>query len=201
MYHQLALSSNGRWQVSATSFQRQLEDLANKGINVVTLDTYNPKNDNQVVITFDDADESLYKIGFPILKSFNFKFEIFCIGNFIGGYNFYDDSEPLVKLADLKQLQEMDEWGAGIQWHTLTHPRLPDLDKREIEKQLTVPSKIARQFSKDSFKWLCYPYGLRNKKVMSIAKLMFNGAVSVYDCLDNDRYDLKRIEINDDWQM
>ena len=151
MYHQLNERSTGRWQVSEASFHDQISAIKQNNMNVVRLDDYNPGNKNDVVITFDDAYESVYKIAFPILKQFNFKFEVFCVGNYIGGYNWFDINEPLVRLADLDQLLEMAAWGAGIQWHTFNHRRLPDLNMSELEYELTVPSKISRMFPDGHF--------------------------------------------------
>lgn len=201
MYHQLSEKSTGRWQVSQASFQAQISAIKQNHMNVVRLSDYNPGNKNDVVITFDDAYESVYEIAFPILKQFDFKFELFCVGNYIGGYNWFDHNEPLVRLADLDQLIEMAAWGAGVQWHTFNHPRLPDLNMSELEYELTVPPKISRIFPDGNFNWFCYPYGLRTSREISIARSKFKGAVAVYDCSPKDLHDLSRKEVNDDWRF
>jgi len=42
---------------------------------------------------------------------------------------------------------------------------------------------------------------LRTSREISIARSKFKGAVAVYNCSPNNRHDLPRYEINDDWRF
>jgi len=79
------------WTTSLGSFERQMEYMTRRGYHTVTLDELNewqlgrrtlpPK---PVVITFDDADRSVYDYAFPILKRYGMKATVFVVTAHVG---------------------------------------------------------------------------------------------------------------------
>jgi len=97
MYHKIYPESPTIWWVTPNAFWRQMEEL--RRYRVVPLDEYDPKDRNNVSITFDGVYENVYKFAFPILKKFGYPFELFIIGNFIGKDNVFDKDEPQAKFG------------------------------------------------------------------------------------------------------
>jgi len=67
------------------TFLKQMLSLRKR--KVVYLDSYNPANVNQVVITFDDGYKEVLKYAFPVLKFFNYPFEVFLVADFFAKAN------------------------------------------------------------------------------------------------------------------
>lgn len=110
---------------------------------------------------------------------------LFVMGDYIGKDNSFDKPMPLEKLCTLEQLQEMQNDGAILGWHTWSHPDLTTLTKEEIIEEITPPSFIGKTH-------FAYPYGRYNDLVKECVKgVGFKFAWSVTET-DNDLHTLRR---------
>ncbi|UCH09869.1 MAG: glycosyltransferase [Fidelibacterota bacterium] len=192
LYHKVFLESPTEWWVNANQFWRQMNELRDR--TVVYLDDYDPNDEKQVVITFDGVYENVYRYALPILKSFNYPFELFVVGDTIGKENIFDQKvEPPARFADSEQLGELVRNGGRLQWHSLSHIDLTkESDPSTLEKELQVPEEIRRLDGK-GFNWFGYPYGNHDEDLISITKEQFAGALSCVNGNDYDRYQYNRI--------
>ena len=149
------------------------------------------------VLTFDDAYENIYRHAYPLLKKERLPFEIFVIGGLIGDWNHFDDEEPLTRFASLDQLREMADGQGRIQWHSRTHRSLPELTDSEIEDELTIPPDLQEHFPEPHFRWLAYPYGLHDDRMVRLARRNFAGAVCVRTGDADDRWQLDRVIVDE----
>jgi GT2 family glycosyltransferase/peptidoglycan/xylan/chitin deacetylase (PgdA/CDA1 family) len=196
MYHKVDMHVKSMWWVSADRFRIQMHAL--KRFNVVPLADYDPHNGSHVVITFDGVYEDIYKFAFPILKEFGYCFELFVVGNHIGGDNAFDFVEPLARFCTVAQLQAMQNHGARIQWHTANHKKMAGLALDELEAEILVPDHLKAQLSgKDNFKWFAYPHGDHDDAAIALVKRNFEGAISVNDGSPHDRYQYNRATITE----
>lgn len=193
MYHKVDLITPTIWWVSPGDLERQLASLGDR--KFVYLEDYRP-DQNHVVLTFDDAYESVYRHAFPILRKHGIPFEVFIIGDAIGDWNDFDRGEPKTRHMDIDQLLEIARGGARIQWHTRSHPDLPSIADAEVEFELDVPEELRRLFPAPHFSWLSYPGGSHDDRSVAVARRKFSGAVSVIAGKSDDRWQLNRITVD-----
>ncbi|QGW64056.1 glycosyltransferase [Lysobacter soli] len=197
LYHKVDLHTPTHWWISADDFDRQMSDL--QGYRVVTLDEYDPRDPEQVVITFDGVYENVFRYAFPILKKWGYPFELFVVGDHIGGDNAFDTVEPLTTFATLGQLEEMVAAGGRVQWHTRSHRRMVDLGDAELALELEAPEAVAARFPAPNLGWFAYPHGdHQDPRVIDAVGGRYRGALSCVDGNDHDRYQLNRVIVMGD---
>lgn len=190
MYHKIDKITPTKWWVTQNTLIRHIDALGGK--QFVYLDEYEPRRDDQVVITFDDAYENVYRYAFPILKAENIPFEVFAVGDSLGAWNDFDPQEPRTRLATLEQLREMAAGGGRIQWHTRSHKKLPQLTTDQLESELSVPEPLALLLPHPNLSWFAYPYGAYDQRAVALLKSKFSGAVAGSAGEPADRWRLRR---------
>lgn len=195
MYHKVDIEAPTMWWVTANNFYRQMLELVNK--EVVYLDDYDINNRNHVVITFDGIYDGVLKYAAPILKKFNYPFELFLTSEYIGLDNSFDVTEPFAKFVTADELKLLLEYGGRLQWHTKSHLNLKEItDSEIIRSELDIPKRV-KELDVKGFKWFAYPHGELNKCVLSQVKLLFSGALSCNQG-DNSIYQLNRITVTNE---
>lgn len=128
--------------------------------------------DNSVAITFDDGFEDNYTQAFSLLQKYNIPATIFLASGVIGGSNKWMAGKdyPERKMLNWEQIKEMRDYNISFGAHTVSHPKLPELDtlsasdeiiqsKNQIENQLGTPCLH-----------FAYPYGLFREETPDIVK-------------------------------
>lgn len=193
MYHKIYPNSPTMWWVTVNNFYRQMSEISSK--KVVYLDDYEIGNDEQIVITFDGIYKNVLEFALPILRHFNYPFELFITSDYIGLDNEFDAVEPNSSFANKDELLKLVKYGGRLQWHTQSHTNLKNI--REIDdiiKELTIPEHI-RMLDSYGFNWFAYPHGEYNDDVVREVKKRFKGAVSCVQGNDNDNFFLNRLTI------
>ena len=194
MYHKVDKEAKTRFWVSVQDFERQMQELSCK--KVVSLNEYDVNDPEQVVITFDGVYENVYKYAFPILKKYGYPYHLFITSDFIGKDNSFDSVEPLTKFATIKQLKEMADNGAMLEWHTKTHRQFTEqLSEEEILTELNIPNDI-KNLQSTGFKYFAFPYGLLSDDKLHLVKERFKGALSVWQGDNHNKYKLNRLEVH-----
>lgn len=114
------LDNSELWTTSAGAFERQMEYLAERGYHAITLDELNEWQiglrdlpPRPVVITFDDADRSVYDYAYPVLKRLGLRATVFVVTGRVG------TTWGEVSVLDWPHLREMQQSGVfDIQSHT-----------------------------------------------------------------------------------
>ncbi len=114
------LDDSELWTTSARDFEIQMEYLAQRGYNTVTLDELNEWQiglrelpQNPVVITFDDGDQSVYDYAYPVLKRLGMRATLFVVTGRVG------TRWGEVRCLDWEPLREMQQSGVfDIESHT-----------------------------------------------------------------------------------
>jgi hypothetical protein len=82
----------------------------------------NFKNEDEVVLTFDDGHKSLYEVAFPLLKKYKFKAVAFIIPGLIGGDNISGWQSENNYLCTWDEIKEMHDSGViDFQAHSMYH--------------------------------------------------------------------------------
>lgn len=199
LYHKIGLSSPSQWWVTVDAFYRQLCELG--GRRVVNLDEYDPADPEQVVITFDGVYQDVLRYAAPLLNRKRFPFELFISGDHVGADNEFDSGEPPARFANENDLQKLVQLGGRLQWHTRSHRKLLQIeDSCELAREFEVPEKL-KKLDPFGFRWLAYPYGAFSAQSRKMAETFFQGAVSVNQGSDSDRYCLNRIPVLPDGSL
>jgi len=193
LYHKVDLEPKTIWWISVDAFYRQLCDL--RAYDVVRLDEYDPTNPRHVVITFDGVYSNVTTHAVPLLERFGYPFELFVIGDHLGGDNTFDTAEPPAHFASLKELQTAAQRGGRIQWHSRSHRRLSGGTTDEVERELSVPVELRDSFGPEHFRWFAYPHGEHEQEVLRRVREKFHGALSCAAGNDSDRYCLNRVTV------
>jgi hypothetical protein len=130
--------------VSAWKFFWDMFMLRKK--DIVYLDEFDYRQNNQVVISFDDGYKNFLQYAFPILKFFRYKFELFIIGDYYISDTISERSKvrECMTKSDLEQILKTSK--GRLQYHSKTHYHLAhDIDCEQIlEDEIKLPS-ILRQ--------------------------------------------------------
>ncbi|MBV1914802.1 MAG: polysaccharide deacetylase family protein [Pseudomonadales bacterium] len=180
-YHHVSDKGPASTTISIQRFGEHMEYLANNGFQVKSLAEVVSALQNRallpdktVVITFDDAFQSIYQNAYPVLKQKSWPFTIFV--------NTTEKNKSSALYLNWDQLREMAENGAMIANHSLDHPHLLErltIDGVEesraqwlarVEQQITgMQAEIVRQTGRDD-RYFAYPYGEADLEVRKLVK-------------------------------
>jgi len=194
MYHKVDVEAPTMWWVDVESFYRQMCSL--QALQVVLLDDYDPRDERQVVITFDGVYRNVLTYAAPIMARFGYPFELFVSSDWIGLKNTFDRVEPSAEFADAEDLRQLVKMGGRLQWHTRSHPMMRqarnDADWSTVDPELCVPDEV-KALDRHGFGWFAYPYGQFSEDVCEEVRHRFRGAVSCDQGNDHDMHQLNRI--------
>ncbi len=156
------------WNYTSTEeFSAQLGWFHKKGWQFLSaealLDALNGNGalpEKSVLVTFDDAYESLLENALPILKRFSAPAVVFAPTQFIGETNLFDHGvEPLERIADWNTLTALEEAGVSVESHGYSHRAFSSLNSLEIQQELEFSKEaIRKNLGKDS-RMFAFPYG------------------------------------------
>jgi peptidoglycan/xylan/chitin deacetylase (PgdA/CDA1 family) len=140
---------------------------------VVTLGNYNPNNPRQVVLRFDDGYKGVVKYALPILKFFNYPFEVFIVEKY---YNIGNKgNKTFMNREDLGKILKNN---GHLQYHTKTHPDLTTIsDEKTLREEIICPNHI-KILDEAGFNFFAYPYWKYNTKILKIVRDNYQGGLS-----------------------
>ncbi len=159
-YHAVSDSAQTKLRVPAAVLRRQLSSLLDRGYEAVTFQQVvgGSARTRTVAVTFDDAEPSVLRLALPVLAELGLPGTVFVPVDRIGGTG--------LSWADLSTL-------AGAGWeigsHTLTHPRLPDLNEAALERELRGSREVIEDKLGLPCRSIAYPYGEVNARVRAAA--------------------------------
>lgn len=208
-YHHISDETPASTSTSPELFKQHMQYVEEQGFQVLTLDDVKTHirsgqefPNNSVLITFDDAYESIYQEAFPVLKEKNWPFTIFISTQAI--------NQKAKGMLSWQHLNEMAEFGASLANHTVSHPHLVrkaknTLPEFETEQQwlerITAEIEDAeiqiKKHTGQSHKFVAYPYGEFNAAIVNTLKQkgyfamgQHSGAASIKDRFALPRFPL-----------
>jgi peptidoglycan/xylan/chitin deacetylase (PgdA/CDA1 family) len=116
--------------------------------------------ERSVLVTFDDAYESLLENALPILKRFSAPAVVFAPTQFIGETNLFDHGvEPQERIADWKTLAALEEAGISVESHGYSHRAFSSLNSLEIRQELEFSKEAIRKNLGKNSRLFAFPYG------------------------------------------
>jgi len=178
-YHKVC--NRFEWSINAVSirsFKNQIKYLFENRYHPISLEQYLfgdfgcESKQRSVIITFDDADASIYHHAFPILTDYGFTATVFVISDYVGKLNSWDANLGGIYSRHLswEQIIELSGVGWEIGSHTATHRDLLGLSPDELTIELqssraAIESKIARQIH-----FISYPFNRFDQRIISLAQ-------------------------------
>lgn len=196
VYHKISFKKNENITIDIFSFIKQLLQLKIKGYKVVHLDEYNFQDAAQIVIRFDDGYKSVLKYALPVLKFFNFPFEVFIVENF-----FISAQKGNNKFLNKNDLEKIVKSKGRLQYHTKSHPDLSTIkDESKLQKEIICPDYI-KALDINGFKYFAYPFWKYSPESIEIIKQHYQGACSGNGFAKDDAYLMDGIKVNKDTKI
>ncbi len=149
--------------VSPRVLNRQLAELRTDGFSFVDLPaSFAPDNaQKNTVLTFDDGYSNVLVNAAPILKRHQAPAMLYIVAEMIGKTNVWDTvhGEVVGSLMDKEQIREWLDHGFRIGSHTMTHPHLPAIPRRQAMQEIDGSRKMLEDAFQVPVLSFCYPYG------------------------------------------
>ncbi len=205
--------------VDAQNFKRQMNFLASRGFNTISLDILVsafkgicPLPEKPIILTFDDGYKDNYLYAFPILKEYNFTATIFLVSKYIGDTNQWDrisqeetvhsphsivhSIEEPINLLSIDEIREMVEYGITFGAHTVTHPHLQQLSEKKAFHEINQSKIKIEKIIGHEITSFCYPYGEVNPTIKQmVIEAGFDCACACDTEQINDLYELSRRQV------
>ena len=203
--------------MTPAAFERQLDAIARRGIQVVSLREVASRSDESdaVALTFDDGFANFLEVAAPALLERGFTATVFVVTSHVGGRNDWPSSPgdapvPILPLMSWNDLHSLTDKGFEIGAHSVTHRRLDRLPPADTVGELIgCRETIARNLgvTPQSF---AYPYGACDGRSRAEAARTFAlccttrfAALSAHDPPDAlprlDSYYLRDVRLIDMW--
>jgi peptidoglycan/xylan/chitin deacetylase (PgdA/CDA1 family) len=154
-----------------------------------------------VGLTFDDGYEDFLHTALPVLEEIGFSATVFVVGSMPGGTNNWDHAfspKPTLKLLGVADIREIQERGMEVGSHTMSHPALPGLEVKTLEREVSESRRVLGEILGEEVDGFCYPYG----KLDGAAMQAVREARYAYACTVNTRvgwtvHDLPRTPVSE----
>ena len=173
LFHSITPKPGEMSHYSHSDFKYLCTLLKENGYSTNTLKNMANANDTpeskQILITFDDGLESVFKYALPSLEEQRFKTTIFCMGGFYGSKSTWDIFSHNTHLTR-EQIISLHTLGHEIGSHTCTHAYLPFLNKDRQLKELTDSKARLEDIIGAPVTSLSFPYGGYNDQIWQLAR-------------------------------
>ena len=165
MYHGVGGVSEDPFDlfVSSERFAQQMQALRLLGLRGVSLGQLGDAvtrcdADGLVGLTFDDGYRDVLSSAAPILERYGFTATMFAVSSLVGGENVWDPP-PRRQLMSESDLRDLIARGWEIGSHSLTHPRLTELDAEGLRHEVSASRTRLSDVLGVEPRCFCYPYG------------------------------------------
>jgi peptidoglycan/xylan/chitin deacetylase (PgdA/CDA1 family) len=164
--------------VSIRSFESQMKYLSENHYYAISLEQYCDgdfqvkSKYHPVIITFDDADESVYHHAFTILRHYGFTATLFVISGYVGKINSWDANLGGISLKHLswEEIRQLTNEGWEIGSHTATHRDLLGLSIDEVTKELQSSKEIIENNVERPIRFVSYPFNRFDSRITLVAQ-------------------------------
>ncbi len=125
-------------------------------------------------ITFDDAFSSAMDLAVPILREHELPAGFYVPTGNLGNAPSWEVSNEAAgnneRIITAEQVRELNGYGFEIGSHTVSHPKLPNLDDRQLTSELTDSKSELEDIVGHEILTISYPNGKHDNRVCEFAK-------------------------------
>lgn len=211
MYHMISppkTAAEIKYACPPKQFGKQMQMLLSEGfkpISIKTVENYYthriPIPDKSFLITLDDGFEDNYSNAFPILQFYKIPAVIYLTTGLLGKTNQWMSAPAFSerKMLSWRQIHEMANHNIQFGSHTVSHPKLTELDDDSVNKELVQSKQIIEDQLGSECMHFAYPYGQFTEKTRELVRQAgFKTACSTRSGFNNaerDPFILHRIEV------
>ena len=202
-YHRLGkTTSPDGWTVAKSDFTDQMRFLLRRfrpvslGDLVEAMIARRPIPPRAVAVTFDDGYADTCTLALPILKRMKIPATVFITTAYMDG----SAAPSRAPMLSWRRVREMQKAGIEIGSHTLTHPHLPRLSRKEAGRQILVSRRRIEEMLQVPVRLFAYPYGeagtAKGPLRTSVRSAGYLAACTTrpgHNHADTDRYALSRV--------
>jgi peptidoglycan/xylan/chitin deacetylase (PgdA/CDA1 family) len=178
MYHSIAEpgvqgDAHPRTAVSFRDFAQHVRCLHENGYRTVSLEDIWPHSkavlcEKAIVITFDDGYLDFKTQAFPVLQEYGFTATVYLPTASIGRQRRTFQGKPCLTWAEVAELHR-----AGIRFgsHTVTHPKLTELDWPSVEREISDSKHTLEDRLGEAVTSFCYPFAFPSHKLQFCNRL------------------------------
>lgn len=176
MYHQVGdfrrPASHKACFCDTRRFRAQMRFLARMGYRVIGLDqalsglfqgAALPRR--PVVLTFDDGTRDFHEHALPILREHAYPATVFPVSGLLGRSADFVTYRPVPRLMSAETLRAVHDAGVQVGSHTVTHPRLTQLEPEAVGRELADSKAFLEDLLGAPVDHFCYPKGDYNERV------------------------------------
>lgn len=209
MYHSVSAESSARFRpyaVTPADFESHMATLAENGYTALTVGAYTDLArapdavwpERPVVLTFDDAFLDFQVCAFPVLAAHGFSATLYVPTSYVGGTSRWlaREGEADRAMMSWHGLREVADSGTEIGSHSLSHPQLDLLPRREAVAEVRDSRQLLEQRLQLPVTTFAYPFGYSSRMVRSLVREAgYESACAVRDLAatsESDRFTLSR---------
>jgi peptidoglycan/xylan/chitin deacetylase (PgdA/CDA1 family) len=154
--------------VEPVNFERQMDQLAQRGFRALRLDEYAAALEGKVslrgrfLLTFDDGYSHLDEVVTPVLRRHGYSAVVFVPVSHVGGANVWDASHPRLfgtEIMSENRLRSLDPNHWEVESHGLQHVDLRKQDRATRRRELRESREHLSALLGRPVTALAYPYG------------------------------------------
>lgn len=173
----VVLTYHGVNLVDVPGFERQMKHLARRAEPIFPDVSPHTSARRAVAVTFDDGFQSVFDHALPILTKYRIPATVFvptgCLGTEPEWIRANTDRRGAAgRVVSARTLQLLDNSRVRLGSHTVTHPRLSDLDRADVESELSRSRETLEALTNAPVKMLSLPYGSCTAGVVAAASRM-----------------------------
>ena len=172
MYHDIKTKERDKFDVLLKDFCEQLDWLKENNYETLSMEDFisyvkDQKDfpEKSVLITFDDGYNGTFNYAVSELKKREMKATFFIITSMLGVF-----STRYAHMTE-KQIKKLADDGLfSIASHSLTHPKLLELDDETLKEEIENSKEILEDLTGKKVLAFAYPYGEYNEKIIEKLK-------------------------------
>ncbi|MBI3736254.1 polysaccharide deacetylase family protein [Candidatus Sumerlaeota bacterium] len=194
--------------ISLERFRNQLRAWRQHGYNFLSIAEFASQMNSgelgggskEILLTFDDALESVYTRAFPLLQEMRIPAVVFLVADYMGKNNGWPSQPahaPRWPIMSWQCAEEMGRYGIGFGSHTCAHPDLRSLSPPELARELEQSKMRIEDRLGVAVGSVAYPYGACNSAVCAAAERSYGFAFGtrLASCAEgNPRMNLPRLD-------
>jgi peptidoglycan/xylan/chitin deacetylase (PgdA/CDA1 family) len=181
-YHAVSNRWDAPLAVTVAAFAEQIAALAARGYRGATFTEIARRGGDArtVAVTFDDGYKSVKDLALPILEEHGFPATVFVPTELVRGggpllwpgidHWAEDENRDELEAMTATELRELTANGWEIGSHTLTHPKLPELNDDDLRRELVDSKEQCSELTGVPCTSIAFPYGAVDYRVLDAAE-------------------------------